>query len=111
MKKEKNNARSSTEVSEICHIPDVPVDSTGKKIVLLIAILAGFITPFDGSAVNIALPALGAEFHMDAIDLSWVATAYLLSSALFLVPSEKSQIFMEEKKFFSVVSQSSAFLL
>ncbi len=100
MKKEKNNARSSTEVSEICHIPDVPVDSTGKKIVLLIAILAGFITPFDGSAVNIALPALGAEFHMDAIDLSWVATAYLLSSALFLVPFGKIADIHGRKKVF-----------
>ena len=55
----------------------------GKRIVLLIAILAGFITPFDGSAVNIALPAMGAEFSMDAIMLSWIATAYLLAAALF----------------------------
>ncbi len=57
-----------------------------KRIVLFIAILAGFLTPFDGSAVNIALPAIGAEFSMDAISLSWISTAYLLASALFLVP-------------------------
>ncbi|WP_319579055.1 MFS transporter [uncultured Methanospirillum sp.] len=57
-----------------------------KRIVLFIAILAGFLTPFDGSAVNIALPTIGAEFSMDAISLSWIATAYLLASALFLVP-------------------------
>lgn len=70
----------------ICHTPDAPVNTAGKRIVLLIALLAGFITPFDGSAVNIALPAMAAEFHMDAISLSWVATAYLLAAALFLVP-------------------------
>nr|WP_319539581.1 MFS transporter [uncultured Methanospirillum sp.] len=57
-----------------------------KRIVLFIAILAGFLTPFDGSAVNIALPTIGAEFSMDAISLSWIATAYLLASVLFLVP-------------------------
>ncbi|WP_094228745.1 MFS transporter [Methanolobus psychrotolerans] len=69
--------------------PAIPIHNTEKQIVLLIAILAGFITPFDGSAVNVALPTLGAEFHMNAIALSWVATAYLLSSAVFLVPFGK----------------------
>ncbi|MDD1729409.1 MAG: MFS transporter [Methanospirillum sp.] len=61
-------------------------DRTRKRIVIFIALLAGFLTPFDGSAVNIALPTIGVEFGMDAISLSWVATAYLLASALFLVP-------------------------
>ena len=70
----------------ICHTPAAPFTPTAKHIVLLIAVLAGFITPFDGSAVTIALPAMAAEFHMDAISLSWIATAYLLAAALFLVP-------------------------
>jgi EmrB/QacA subfamily drug resistance transporter len=100
MKTEKNNAGSPTEAPKICHTPDVPVVGTGKQVVLLIAILAGFITPFDGSAVNIALPAIGAEFHMDAIALSWVATAYLLSSALFLVPFGKIADIYGRKKIF-----------
>ncbi|HII91004.1 MAG TPA: MFS transporter [Methanosarcina sp.] len=100
MKKDTNNAESSTKAPEICHTPNVPVAGTGKQVVLLIAILAGFITPFDGSAVNIALPAIGAEFHMDAIALSWVATAYLLSSALFLVPFGKIADIYGRKKVF-----------
>ena len=74
--------------------------NTEKQIVLLIAILAGFITPFDGSAVNIALPTLGAEFHMNSIALSWVATAYLLSSAVFLVPFGKIADIYGRKKVF-----------
>jgi EmrB/QacA subfamily drug resistance transporter len=100
MEKETNNARSFTGIPEICHTPNVPVVGTGKQVVLFIAILAGFITPFDGSAVNIALPALGAEFHMNAIALSWVATAYLLSSALFLVPFGKIADIYGRKKIF-----------
>lgn len=100
MKKDTNNAESPAKVPEICHTPDVPVAGTGKQVVLFIAILAGFITPFDGSAVNIALPAIGAEFHMDAIALSWVATAYLLSSALFLVPFGKIADIYGRKKVF-----------
>lgn len=73
----------------ICHFPPAAITPAVKRIVLLIAVLAGFITPFDGSAVNIALPAMGAEFHMDAISLSWIATAYLLAAGLFLVPFGK----------------------
>ena len=84
----------------ICHTPAAPVTSAGKRIVLLIAILAGFITPFDGSAVNIALPAMGAEFHMDAIALSWIATAYFLAAALFLVPFGKIADIYGRKRIF-----------
>ncbi len=76
------------------------LDTTGKRLVLFIAVLAGFLTPFDGSAVNIALPSIGAEFGMDAISLSWVATAYLLSSAIFLVPFGKISDIYGRKRIF-----------
>ena len=78
------------------------VSPAGKRFVLLIASLAGFITPFDGSAVNIALPVIGAEFHMDAIALSWVSTAYLLASAIFLVPFGKIADIYGRKKIFLI---------
>ena len=90
----------TADVPAICHIPPTPVSRTGKHIVLSIAILAGFLTPFDGSAVNIALPAMGAEFHMDAIALSWIATAYLLAAALFLVPIGKIADIYGRKRIF-----------
>lgn len=93
-------AADSHHIPEICHIPASPVTGMEKRVILLIAILAGFLTPFDGSAVNIALPSIGAEFHMDAIALSWVATAYLLSSALFLVPFGKIADIYGRKKIF-----------
>ena len=57
-----------------------------RNTALFIAILAGFLTPFDLSAVNIALPTLAREFSMNAIQMGWVSTAYLLASAVFLVP-------------------------
>ncbi len=60
--------------------------STEKNSTLLVASVASFITPFMGSATNIALPTIGAEFSADAITLSWVATAYLLAVAIFLMP-------------------------
>lgn len=91
---------TTADVPAICHTPALPVTPTVKRIVLLIAVLAGFITPFDGSAVNIALPAMGAEFHMDAISLSWIATAYLLAAAVFLVPFGKVADIYGRKRIF-----------
>ncbi|HTY52435.1 MAG TPA: MFS transporter [Methanomicrobiales archaeon] len=61
-------------------------DRSAGRVALFIAVLAGYLAPFDISAVNIALPSIGAEFSMDAVTLSWVSTAYLLSAAVFLVP-------------------------
>lgn len=54
--------------------------------VLLTTTLASFLTSFTGSALNVALPALSKEFNMDAVTLGWVATAYTLAIAIFLVP-------------------------
>lgn len=87
-------------IDATCRIKPGPATATEKRIVLVIAILAGFLTPFDGSAVNIALPTIGAAFHMDAISLSWVATAYLLASALFLVPFGRIADIYGRKKIF-----------
>ncbi len=48
--------------------------------------LASFLTPFMGSSVNVALPAIGRDYALTALGVSWVASAFLLSSAITLVP-------------------------
>jgi len=66
---------------------DDPVgNGTGRRVVLLVATITSFLFPFVSSAVNIAIPTIGRELSLDAVTLGWVATAYLLSSATFLVP-------------------------
>lgn len=60
--------------------------TTEKNSTLFVASVASFITPFMGSAINIALPTIGLEFSATAIAISWVATAYLLTVAIFLIP-------------------------
>jgi MFS family permease len=57
-----------------------------KNVALIITTLGAFLTPYMSSAVNIALPAIGNEFQIGAVSLSWIATAYLLAAAVFLVP-------------------------
>jgi len=80
------------------HIPDRDT----SRVALFIAIIAGFMTPFDLSAVNIALPAIGSQFSMDAVSLSWVSTAYLLASAVFLVPFGRIADIHGRKKIFTI---------
>lgn len=82
-------SETTGEVPAICHTPPVPPTPTAKRIVLLIAVLAGFLIPFDGSAVNIALPVIAAEFSLDALTLTWITTAYLIATAVFMVPFGK----------------------
>ena len=60
-----------------------------KNVVLAATALTAFLPPFMLSAVNIALPAIQAHFRASAVWLSWVASAYLLASAVFLVPAGK----------------------
>jgi EmrB/QacA subfamily drug resistance transporter len=72
-----------------------------RNTALFIAILAGFLTPFDLSAVTIALPTLAEEFSMDAILMGWVSTAYLLASAVFLVPFGRIADIYGRKKVFA----------
>ena len=61
-------------------------NNVNKMSALLIATIASFLTPFMGSSINIALPAIASEFATDAILLSWIPTAFLLTSAVFAVP-------------------------
>ncbi len=61
-------------------------EAARKRAVLLITCCAAFLFPFMGSSVNVALPVLGADLRMTSVELPWVATAFLLTSSLLLVP-------------------------
>jgi len=90
-------------------------DRDVRHAALFTATLGSFLTPFMGSAVNIALPPMGKEFAMEAVGLSWVATAYLLAAAVFLVPFGKiadihgrKKVYLYGMAVFSVMSILSA---
>ncbi len=57
-----------------------------KKTVLMVTTMSSFLTPMALSMVHVALPTIAKEFLMDAITLSWVATAYILTAAALLLP-------------------------
>ncbi|WP_292364154.1 MULTISPECIES: MFS transporter [unclassified Methanoculleus] len=88
-------------------------DTAERRTVLIIATLAAFLTPFMGSAVNIALPSIAAEFALDAVSLSFVASSYLLATAIFLVPLGRCADIYGRKRIFTlgvVVFTASALL-
>lgn len=71
-----------------------------KRVVLFVATMASFLTPFMGSAVNVAIPSIGREFAIDAITLTWIPMAYLLAAAMFLVPLGKLADISGRRKIF-----------
>lgn len=77
------------------------IDSAMRTPALVVATLANFLTPFMGSSVNIALPAIGAEFAVDAIVLSWIPTAFLLAAAAVAVPFGRISDIYGMKRIFS----------
>lgn len=66
--------------------PEKPEATVSRKAVLLVSTFAAFLTPFLGSAVNLALPSIGKDLHASAISLGWVISSFILSSAIFLLP-------------------------
>ncbi len=81
---------------------DEPVsDAAAKKAMLLVAAMTFFLFPFMAASVNIALPSIGAELALDGVTLGWVTTAYLLASAVFLVPFGRMADIYGRKKVFT----------
>ena len=71
-----------------------------KAVLLAVTMTSNFFNPLMGAAVNVALPNIGIEFSLDAVMLSWITMAYLLASAVFLVPLGKIGDMWGRKKMF-----------
>ncbi|NLN29751.1 MAG: MFS transporter [Bacteroidales bacterium] len=71
-----------------------------KRSVLLVTAFASFLTPFLGSAINLALPAIGNEFQTTAVELGWIVSSFILTSAIFLLPFGRLADIAGRKKIF-----------
>lgn len=76
-------------------------DKRLKRSVLVVTAFAAFLTPFLGSAVNLALPAIDREFNTTAIELGWIPSSFILSSAMFLLPFGRLADIVGRKKIFT----------
>lgn len=75
-------------------------DASTQRTALIIVWLSSFIAPLMLSAVNVALPRIAEGLHANAIVLSWVPTAYLLTSAVLLLPFGRIADLYGRKKVF-----------
>lgn len=76
-------------------------ENATERSALIVATLTSFMGPFMISSVNVALPAIQKELNLTAVQLSWIATAYLLAVAVGLVPAGKIGDIYGRKKVFA----------
>jgi len=76
-------------------------NSALEKSALIVATLTSFTGPFMISSINVALPSIQTELNLTAVQLSWIATSYLLAVAVGLVPAGKIGDIYGRKKVFA----------
>lgn len=65
--------------------------SREQRLVLAIAVLASFVSSFDGTVVNVALPAIMRDLGGGLATQQWMVDAYLITlGALILVAGSLS---------------------
>lgn len=69
---------------------------------LLVLCSAAFLVPFMGSSLNLALPDIGKDFSMNAVMLTWMATAYIISTAIFQIPFARMADIVGRRKIFMI---------
>lgn len=57
--------------------------------ILFVICLSSSLVPFMGSALNLALPYINEDFSISASLSGWIPTSYMLSTAIFQIPSAK----------------------
>lgn len=75
-------------------------NEVNKMVLMAVTMTANFFNPLMGAAVNVALPKISSEFSLNAVSMSWVTMAFLLASAVFLVPLGKMGDMWGRKKMF-----------
>ncbi|MFF3432451.1 MFS transporter [Streptomyces sp. NPDC002602] len=63
-----------------------PIDMPHRRGVVLVTMCVGlFLVQLDATAVNVALPAIGADLHASVSGLQWVVAGYLVPFAALLL--------------------------
>jgi MFS family permease len=93
-----------------------PMDRKTQNIILAVTAVAGFVATFMATSINIALPLIESEFHISAVTLGWISTAYVLAAAAVLMPvgriadlHGRMRVYLAGMAGFTVISFASAF--
>ena len=77
-------------------------DMSLRKYAVITSGMASFLTPFMGSAINLAIPSIGTSFNSSAALLSWVISIYLLTTAALLLPFGRLADIHGRKRVFAI---------
>lgn len=80
---------------------NIPIMQPNKTSILIATTLGAFLTPFIGSAIVVAVPAISREFSMTATAQAWIGNAYLIPSLTFLLPFGRLADIYGRKKIFT----------
>lgn len=81
---------------------EVVSNVVSKRMVLIIASIAGFLGSTTMSSVTVALPTIGRDFSMEAVLLGWVVTVSTLAMAVVSLPAGRLADIYGLKKAFLV---------
>jgi len=74
--------------------------SVNYKSVLFVTCTAASLVPLMGSALNLALPYINADFSLSATQSGWIMASYLLSTAIFQIPCARLADIFGRRKIF-----------
>lgn len=72
------------------------------KSILFVTCLSASLVPLMGSALNLALPFINTDFKLNAAASGWIMASYLLSTALFQIPSARLADMFGRRKVFII---------
>ncbi len=74
---EKQKEKQGTEKSK---------EKSAQLSTIIVVVITAFLAPFNGSALNLSIPAMGREFNASAALVGWIVTSYLITAAVLSVP-------------------------
>ena len=80
-----------------------------QKSVLVMVLLNALSVPIMLSSVNVALPHIAADLELSALSVSWIPTAFLMSSAMFILVFGRLADMFGRKKIFLIGAASVVF--
>jgi EmrB/QacA subfamily drug resistance transporter len=83
-------------------MPAPAASAAERRAVLVAAMVAAFLIPFSGSALNLAVPLIARDFNMHSEAANWILTVYLISSAVALVPLGRAGDLLGRRRVFAV---------
>ncbi|MEJ2445958.1 MAG: MFS transporter [Exilibacterium sp.] len=70
-------------------ISSTTTERTTQRLALFVVCMGSFLSPLNLSAVNVAVPSMASALQADAVLVSWMPTAFLLSNVALMLPAGK----------------------